>query len=81
MSQDKLQLVFQMKELKDPQCVEMLAQFMQYLMQNQTNSSGGTGKRNSKNSSKKNNSCPTIKILFLLPKRENEHLLLLDYLF
>ena len=56
MSQDKLQLVFKMKELKDPQCVEMLAQFMQYLMQNQTNSSGGTGKRNSKNSSKKNNS-------------------------
>ena len=51
MSQDKLQLVFKMKELKDPQCVEMLAQFMQYLMQNQTNSSGGTGKRNSKNSS------------------------------
>ena len=63
MSQDKLQLVFKMKELKDPQCVEMLAQFMQYLMQNQTNSSGGTGKRNSKNSSKKNNSCSAIRIL------------------
>ena len=68
MSQDKLQLVFKMKELKDPQCVEMLAQFMQYLMQNQTNSSGGTGKRNSKNSSKKNNSCLIIKKLCMLLK-------------
>ena len=53
MSQDKLQLVFKLKELKDPQCVEMLAQFMQYLMQNQQSSAGGTGKRNSKSSSKK----------------------------
>ena len=66
MSQDKLQLVFKMKELKDPQCVEMLAQFMQYLMQNQTNSSGGTGKRNSKNSSKKINLGLIIKILLIL---------------
>ena len=53
MSQDKLQLVFKLKELKDPQCVEMLAQFMQYLMQNQQSSAGGTGKRNSKSSSKR----------------------------
>ena len=73
MSQDKLQLVFKMKELKDPQCVEMLAQFVQYLMQNQTNSSGGTGKRNSKNSSKKDNSCLIIKILFVLRKKKNEN--------
>ena len=53
MTQDKLQLVFKLKELKDPQCVEMLAQFMQYLMQNQQGSAGGTGKRSSKNSSTK----------------------------
>ena len=54
MSQEKLELVFKLKELNDPQCVEMLAQFMQYLMQNQQSSAGGTGKRNSKSSSKKN---------------------------
>ena len=53
MSQEKLELVFKLKELNDPQCVEMLAQFMQYLMQNQTGSSGGTSKRGAKNSSKK----------------------------
>ena len=52
MSQEKLELVFKLKELNDPQCVEMLAQFMQYLMQNQTGSSGGTSKRGAKNSSK-----------------------------
>ena len=56
MGQDKLDLVFKLKELKDPQCVEMLAQFMQYLMQNQQSSTGGGGgtiKRGAKNSSKK----------------------------
>ena len=54
MGQDKLDLVFKLKELKDPQCVEMLAQFMQYLMQNQQSSTGGGGtiKRGAKNSSK-----------------------------
>ena len=52
MSQEKLELVFKLKELNDPQCVEMLAQFMQYLMQNQTGSSGGTSKRGAKNLSK-----------------------------
>ena len=52
MSQEKLELVFKLKELNDPQCVEMLAQFMQYLMQNQTGSSGGASKRGAKHSSK-----------------------------
>ena len=52
MGQDKLDLVFKLKELKDPQCVEMLAQFMQYLMQNQQGGTGGTAKRGAKNSSK-----------------------------
>ena len=50
MSHDKLELVFKLKELNDPQCVEMLAQFMQYLAQNQQ--AGGTAKRGAKNSSK-----------------------------
>ena len=52
MSHDKLELVFKLKELNDPQCVEMLAQFMQYLAQNQQGSAGGTAKRGAKNSSK-----------------------------
>ena len=52
MSSDKLELVFKLKELNDPQCVEMLAQFMHYLKQNQSGSAGGTAKRGAKNSSK-----------------------------
>ena len=51
MSSDKLELVFKLKELNDPQCVEMLAQFMHYLKQNQQGSTGGTTKRGAKNSS------------------------------
>ena len=53
MSQDRLEIVSKLKELQDPQCIEMLSQFMQYLMQNQQGNPGGSSKRTAKNPSNK----------------------------
>ena len=53
MSKDRLEIVSKVKQLNDPQCVEMLSQFMKYLMQNQQSNPAGTTKKPTKNTSNK----------------------------
>ena len=51
MSKDRLEIVSKVKQLNDPQCVEMLSQFMKYLMQNQQGIPAGSNKKPAKNTS------------------------------